>query len=87
MATVYVLVAAFGVGVTATPASGAYVDEDPERDQKAIAMGRRARPEEQAGAILFLCGTDGSNAYKAQHEQQARPAVRLDSYKIGPLNK
>lgn len=40
-----------------------------------------------SGAILFLCGTDGSNAYKAQHEQQARPAVRLDSYKIGPLNK
>jgi NAD(P)-dependent dehydrogenase (short-subunit alcohol dehydrogenase family) len=41
-------------GVTATPNSGAYVDEDPERDQRAIAMGRRARPEEQAGAITFL---------------------------------
>ncbi|MET0387804.1 MAG: SDR family oxidoreductase [Polyangiales bacterium] len=41
-------------GVTATPSSGAYVDEDLERDQRAIAMGRRARPEEQAGAILFL---------------------------------
>ena len=41
-------------GVTATPASGAYVDEDPNRDQRAIAMGRRGRPEEQAGAILFL---------------------------------
>ena len=41
-------------GVTATPASTAYVDEDAERDRKAIAMGRRARPEEQAGAILFL---------------------------------
>jgi cytochrome b involved in lipid metabolism len=40
-----------------------------------------------SGAILFLCGTDGSNAYKAQHEQQARPAVRLDGYKLGPLNK
>ena len=40
-----------------------------------------------SGAILFLCGTDGSNAYKAQHEQQARPAVHLDSYKLGPLNK
>jgi len=26
----------------------------PERDRKAIAMGRRGRPEEQAGAILFL---------------------------------
>jgi len=41
-------------GVTATPASGTYVDEDPERDLRAIAMGRRGRPEEQAGAILFL---------------------------------
>ena len=40
-----------------------------------------------AGAILFLCGTDGSNAFKAQHENQSRPAVRLDTYRIGPLNK
>ena len=40
-----------------------------------------------SGAILFLCGTDGTNAFKAQHEYQARPAVRLDSYKLGPLNK
>jgi hypothetical protein len=40
-----------------------------------------------SGAILFLCGTDGTNAFKAQHENQARPAVRLDSYKLGPLNK
>lgn len=41
-------------GVTATPSSGTYVAEDPERDRRAIAMGRRGRPEEQAGAILFL---------------------------------
>jgi NAD(P)-dependent dehydrogenase (short-subunit alcohol dehydrogenase family) len=41
-------------GVTETAASRTYVDEDPERDRKAIAMGRRGRPEEQAGAILFL---------------------------------
>lgn len=41
-------------GVTATPASSIYVGEDPERDRRAIAMGRRGRPEEQAGAILFL---------------------------------
>jgi NAD(P)-dependent dehydrogenase (short-subunit alcohol dehydrogenase family) len=41
-------------GVTETPSSGTYVDEDVERDRKAIAMGRRGRPEEQAGAILFL---------------------------------
>jgi 3-oxoacyl-[acyl-carrier protein] reductase len=41
-------------GVTKTPASGTYVDEDPERDRRAIAMGRRGCPEEVAGAILFL---------------------------------
>ncbi len=41
-------------GVTETPASSTFVDNDPERDRRAIAMGRRARPEEQAGAILFL---------------------------------
>ena len=41
-------------GVTATPASGTYVDQDAERDRRAIAMGRRGRPEEQAGAVLFL---------------------------------
>src|ERR1700756_252398 len=41
-------------GVTATPASRTYVDDDAERDRRAIAMGRRGRPEEIAGAILFL---------------------------------
>jgi NAD(P)-dependent dehydrogenase (short-subunit alcohol dehydrogenase family) len=41
-------------GVTETAASATYVDEDPDRDRQAIAMGRRGRPEEQAGAILFL---------------------------------
>jgi 3-oxoacyl-[acyl-carrier protein] reductase len=41
-------------GVTATPASRTYVDEDPERDRGAIAMGRRGRPEEIAGVIVFL---------------------------------
>jgi 3-oxoacyl-[acyl-carrier protein] reductase len=41
-------------GVTATPASRTYVGEDKERDRRAIAMGRRALPEEQGGAILFL---------------------------------
>lgn len=45
---------AIAPGVTATPASGTYVDEDTDRDQRAIAMGRRGRPEEQAGAVLFL---------------------------------
>jgi 3-oxoacyl-[acyl-carrier protein] reductase len=41
-------------GVTKTPASGTYVDEDAERDRRAIAMGRRGCPEEIAGAVLFL---------------------------------
>ena len=40
-----------------------------------------------SGAILFLCGTDGTNAFKAQHENESRPAIRLDIYRIGPLNK
>jgi hypothetical protein len=39
------------------------------------------------GAILFLCGTDGTSAFKAQHENESRPAIRLDVYKLGPLNK
>jgi NAD(P)-dependent dehydrogenase (short-subunit alcohol dehydrogenase family) len=41
-------------GPTETPASAAFIDKDEERDRRAIAMGRRGRPEEQAGAILFL---------------------------------
>jgi NAD(P)-dependent dehydrogenase (short-subunit alcohol dehydrogenase family) len=45
---------AIAPGVTETPASQTYVDTDVERDRRAIAMGRRARPEEQAGPILFL---------------------------------
>lgn len=45
---------AIAPGVTETVASRTYVDDDPERDRLAIAMGRRGRPEEQAGAILFL---------------------------------
>jgi hypothetical protein len=40
-----------------------------------------------SGAILFLCGTDGTNAFSAQHQNQARPAIRLDTYRLGPLNK
>jgi NAD(P)-dependent dehydrogenase (short-subunit alcohol dehydrogenase family) len=41
-------------GMTATAASRTYTGDDPDRDRQAIAMGRRAEPEEQAGAILFL---------------------------------
>ena len=45
---------AIAPGPTDTPASRAYIDKDDERDRRAIAMGRRGQPEEQAGAILFL---------------------------------
>jgi NAD(P)-dependent dehydrogenase (short-subunit alcohol dehydrogenase family) len=41
-------------GVTETAASATYVEENPQRDRTAIAMGRRGTPEEQANAILFL---------------------------------
>jgi NAD(P)-dependent dehydrogenase (short-subunit alcohol dehydrogenase family) len=45
---------AIAPGVTETAASRTYTDDNPDRDRAAIAMGRRGRPEEQAGAILFL---------------------------------
>ena len=45
---------AIAPGVTETAASRTYTDDDPDRDRRAIAMGRRGRPEEQAGAVLFL---------------------------------
>ena len=38
-----------------------------------------------ASAITFLCGTDGSIAFKAQHENQSRPAMNLTKYLLGPL--
>jgi NAD(P)-dependent dehydrogenase (short-subunit alcohol dehydrogenase family) len=54
LATDGIRVNAVAPGVTETAASQTYVDDDPVRDRAAIAMGRRGRPEEQAGAILFL---------------------------------
>jgi len=54
LATAGVRVNAVAPGVTETAASATYVDEDPDRDRTAIAMGRRGTPEEQAGAVLFL---------------------------------
>jgi NAD(P)-dependent dehydrogenase (short-subunit alcohol dehydrogenase family) len=45
---------AIAPGVTETSASRTYTGDDPDRDRRAIAMGRRGRPQEQAGAILFL---------------------------------
>ncbi|BBZ24502.1 SDR family NAD(P)-dependent oxidoreductase [Mycolicibacter hiberniae] len=54
LAAAGIRVNAVAPGVTNTAASAAYVDEDPDRDLRAIAMGRRGRPEEQAGPIVFL---------------------------------
>ncbi|MHC9295002.1 SDR family NAD(P)-dependent oxidoreductase [Mycobacterium sp. LTG2003] len=54
LAAAGIRVNAVAPGVTETAASATYVDADPERDRRAIAMGRRGTPEEQAGAILFL---------------------------------
>lgn len=54
LATENIRVNAIAPGVTATPASKTFVEEDPIRDQQAIAMGRRGTPEEQAGAVLFF---------------------------------
>ena len=45
---------AIAPGTTLTPGASAYIDEDPERDRRAVAMGRRAHADEQAGAILFF---------------------------------
>jgi NAD(P)-dependent dehydrogenase (short-subunit alcohol dehydrogenase family) len=45
---------AIAPGTTLTPGAGAYIEDDPERDRNAIAMGRRAHANEQAGAILFF---------------------------------
>lgn len=38
-----------------------------------------------SGAILQLCGTDGTSMFLGQHGGQARPASTLDGYYIGPL--
>ena len=40
-----------------------------------------------SGAIVGLCGTDGSSAFSAKHGTQSRPAAQLSSYRLGPLEK
>jgi cytochrome b involved in lipid metabolism len=40
-----------------------------------------------AGAILSLCGVDGTSAFNAQHSNQTNPTQRLSTFRLGPLNK
>ena len=37
------------------------------------------------GAILSICGTDGSAAFNGQHGGQGKPAQILETFKIGPV--
>jgi cytochrome b involved in lipid metabolism len=37
------------------------------------------------GAILSLCGTDGTSSFNAQHGGRAGPSAALDRYVLGPL--
>ncbi|NCX64588.1 MAG: cytochrome b5 domain-containing protein, partial [Actinobacteria bacterium] len=38
-----------------------------------------------SGAILNLCGKDGSASFTSQHGGQARPSSTLDGYYLAPL--
>ena len=40
-----------------------------------------------SGAIISLCGTDGTSSFKSQHGESGRPASRLAGYLLGPLAK
>lgn len=40
-----------------------------------------------AGAIISLCGTDGTQDFLAMHRNQSKPESRLSAYLLGPLAK
>jgi len=40
-----------------------------------------------SGAIISLCGTDGTAAFKGQHGGAGAPASRLAGFLLGPLSK
>ena len=40
-----------------------------------------------AGAIVSLCGTDGTQDFLARHRNQSKPESRLAGYLLGPLTK
>jgi cytochrome b involved in lipid metabolism len=35
--------------------------------------------------ILFICGKDGTNSFKAQHSGRPNPTARLVDFLLGPL--
>ena len=39
-----------------------------------------------SSAITFLCGTDGSKAFAAQHAGEGKPTSRLAGFLLGPLS-
>ena len=39
-----------------------------------------------ASPIRYLCGIDGTDAFRAQHANQSNPMARLTSYLLGPLS-
>ena len=40
-----------------------------------------------SGAIVSLCGTDGTQGFLAMHRNQSKPESRLAGYLLGPLTK
>ena len=40
-----------------------------------------------SGAILSLCGTDGTAGFTGMHQGQRKPESRLSGYLLGPLGK
>jgi cytochrome b involved in lipid metabolism len=40
-----------------------------------------------SGAILSLCGIDGTQDFLAMHRNQSKPESRLSVYLLGPLAK
>ncbi|MEY2826847.1 MAG: hypothetical protein RLZZ122_1211 [Actinomycetota bacterium] len=39
------------------------------------------------GAILSICGTDGTSSFSSQHGSRPAPAAALSAYLLGPLSK
>ncbi len=44
-----------------------------------------ARHPGGSGAIMSVCGRDGSAAFNGQHRGQGRPAAMLQAFRIGKL--